>query len=303
MLPDTIQATLLGRLGNQLFTYAASRVMALESGNRLELTGEALERFHASNRLGCFQLPQEVSFTTNKHLNLRQRIGFYLYLYLCRHKDIWQVAGIEAKYQKLFHKFGLILNQEGYLKPLQLAKGNWYALGYFQSDRFFSKYENIIRKDLVFRTELFSSETVLLGTEIHRNPNSVCLHIRRGDYLNDPTFCVCTNDYYFRTLDKMQEFLPDAVYYVFSDNIEDVRNLFSNYKGISFHYIDPKFTDQESLFLGSNCRHFIMTNSTFSWWMQYLSDNDKKIVIAPNRWYNSSRPCDIYQDNWILVEV
>ena len=101
----------------------------------------------------------------------------------------------------------------------------------------------------------------------------------------------------------MQELVPDATYYVFSDNIDDVRNLFSKYDNLTFHYIDSKYTDQESLYLGSCCRNFIMTNSTFSWWMQYLSDNKNKVVLAPSRWYNTNNPCDIYQDNWRLVDT
>ena len=303
MSRPTIQTTLLGRLGNQLFTYSATRVMALESGCQLVLTGDALERFHAQNRLGCFHLPDDVLFKEDKSFNLRQKIGYFLYLCLCRHKNICQIADIESKYQKLFHRFGLILNQEGYLKPLPLSKGSWYALGYFQSDKYFAKHEELIRKELTFRTELFSLDVVSLGLEIHSNPKSVCLHIRRGDYLNDPTFFVCDNIYYFRALEQMQKLVPDATYYVFSDNIDDVRNLFSKYENLTFHYIDSKYTDQESLYLGSCCRNFIMTNSTFSWWMQYLSDNKNKVVLAPSRWYNTNNPCDIYQDNWMLVDT
>ena len=73
MSRPTIQTTLLGRLGNQLFTYSATRVMALESGCQLVLTGDALERFHAKNRLGCFHLPDDVLFKEDKSFNFVRR--------------------------------------------------------------------------------------------------------------------------------------------------------------------------------------------------------------------------------------
>lgn len=64
-----------------------------------------------------------------------------------------------------------------------------------------------------------------------------------------------------------------------------------------------EFTVVESLAVMSKCKHFIIGNTTFGWWAQYLSENDDKIVVAPSRWMNVDMPIDIYQDNWHLIEV
>ena len=59
----------------------------------------------------------------------------------------------------------------------------------------------------------------------------------------------------------------------------------------------------EKIRLMSKCKHFILSNSSFSWWAQYLSDSKEKIVVAPSRWYTSGEKTDIYQDSWNLLEI
>lgn len=302
-MKPTIQTTLLGRLGNQLFTYAATRIIALENNCNLELTEEWVRAHGFTCRLDCFNLPEDVvKIVPAKHFSVKQMIGYFIYMLMCRHKTIDQVHKLEKRHQKFFTHFGLILNQEGYIKPLSLNSQNWYALGYFQCDKYFSNHEELIRKELTFREEKLGADAIALGKEI-KSKNSVCMHIRMGDYMNDPVFGVCNLDYYLRALEEMKNINPDGEIYVFTDNVDLVKGALKDINGTGYHYIDSNFNDQESMFLGSCCRHFIMSNSTFSWWMQYLSDNKSKLVLAPNRWYNTNNPCDIYQDHWRLIEV
>lgn len=296
-----LQAPLLGRLGNQLFIYAAMRSLSLEMGVPFVLTEEHMSRFHTKNCMDCFILTRNASFSKIPNLSLRQQLGKLFYQLMIRKKDINKVADMERKCQRMFLLFNSFFCQEGYMRPIVGNIHNLYAFGYFQSPLYFVKHEEVIKRELQFKPEAILRVRDC-GMKI-RNQKSVCLHIRRGDYLNDPVFNVCDTDYYYRAIDKMRFLVPDAHYYVFSDNIEEVKGLFAKFSDLHFTYIEAKYTDQESLFLGSCCRHFIISNSTFSWWMQYLSDNKSKIVLAPNKWYNTNNPCDIYQDNWLLVEV
>jgi hypothetical protein len=97
------------------------------------------------------------------------------------------------------------------------------------------------------------------------------------------------------------ENIPNPVFYIFSDSIHQVKNEFHFPYPVHYFYSDR--TASEEILLMSTCKNFIISNSTFSWWAQYISTNPDKIVVAPNRWYNDSRNSQLYMDNWDVIEI
>ena len=57
----------------------------------------------------------------------------------------------------------------------------------------------------------------------------------------------------------------------------------------------------ETLRLMYNCKHFILSNSTFSWWGQFLSASKNKLVVSPSRWNNGGYQSQLIQKDWILI--
>ena len=49
--------------------------------------------------------------------------------------------------------------------------------------------------------------------------------------------------------------------------------------------------------LMSQCNHFIIANSTFSYWAAYLSNS--LVKIYPAKWINGIERPNIFPDNWI----
>lgn len=122
-------------------------------------------------------------------------------------------------------------------------------------------------------------------------PNRCAIHVRRGDYLKYPNhFSQMTDRYY----DTAIEMLGDVNVVVFSDDINWCRK---HWRGRDFHFVEGvtrpvevvdrkgEPQDQYDLFLMNSCDHHIISNSTFSWWGAYLSDNPHPIY--PDKWFES----------------
>ena len=53
----------------------------------------------------------------------------------------------------------------------------------------------------------------------------------------------------------------------------------------------------------TNCKHFIIPNSSFGWWAAWLANFSKKIVVAPKKWFSDSNinTKDLIPDDWIRI--
>jgi hypothetical protein len=98
----------------------------------------------------------------------------------------------------------------------------------------------------------------------------------------------------------MKKKIKKPVFYVFSDNIEEVKKEFSSVDA-NLEYISNVGDDIDELSVMIACNHFIISNSSFSWWAQYLSESKDKIVLAPAKWTASNENQDIYMDSWERV--
>lgn len=296
MSSRTLSVRFNNRLGNQMFEYAFTRALAV----RLKIDQCYLVGPDA-NRLDCFTLSDKVFFTTDAPrlssvTQIVSKVMGKLAFLLERRPQI--LFFLERYFQWLLNLCGLFFCLDGYVevKPKRLLFKNIYCSGYFQSEQYFASIRNLILNDFTFRDSIVDSVQDL--AQPITNCNSVCVHIRLGDYCSLPNRMVCDESYFSKAIDYVTKHVKDAHFFIFSDEPDRATELFS----FPVCTIVPaEYTDQQSMYLGSLCRHHIISNSSFSWWMQYLAYHQDQIVVAPKKWMNDDTQIAIYQSHWTLI--
>ncbi|WP_158303673.1 alpha-1,2-fucosyltransferase [Methanosphaerula palustris] len=190
-------------------------------------------------------------------------------------------------------------------KAILTVPDNVYLDGYWQTEKYFKDIEEILRREVTLKDEPDSINLEM--AERIQACHSVSLHVRRGDYVSNPTtqqfHGCCSIDYYNRAISLIEEKVDDPSFFIFSDDLPWAKeNLdipgektFVAHNGPEKEYCD--------LWLMSLCQHHIIANSSFSWWGAWLGQDAEKMVIAPRRWALSESfdTSDIIPDSWITI--
>ena len=64
-----------------------------------------------------------------------------------------------------------------------------------------------------------------------------------------------------------------------------LQNLHDSSPAYNFVRVPYEIPDWEQMLLMSLCQHFVIANSTFSWFGAYFSENTDKIVYYPHVWF------------------
>jgi hypothetical protein len=291
-----IISQIIGGLGNQMFQYAAGRALSLKNDTTLTLDISGFENYGLHQG---FELQRVFTQTCEiaSEADIRRVLG-------------WQSPLIIRRIisQKLFTSF---CNQRFIVEPhfqywheVSHVPIDCYLSGYWQSERYFFDVASQIRTDFTFKSPL-EGLNVDLSEQIHR-VNAVSLHVRRGDYANNPkttaTHGLCSIDYYLSAIRHVAERVKTPFFFIFSDDIHWVKNnLKINYpcQYVGHNYGAESYNDMR---LMSLCKHHIIANSSFSWWGAWLNSSAEKIVVSPKRWFAIEKDTfDLIPQNWVKM--
>ena len=284
---------IFGGLGNQMFQYAAAYARARHLNVRLLLHVAGSARLaHASFGLADFPLDANIWDQAGA------KAGAWLDRLAGRHKRKTK-HGTYWPGPRFQHD-SLTVSPDWH----SVAAGSYLA-GYFQSEDYFADHADSIRAQfsLAHLDGMIDEQSLALV----KQPGSVSVHIRRGDYLDDPKVLkihgILGKDHYQAAYELTQKLVPGAHFCIFSDDRDAADALTRNWPNRT---VMPAADRLHDLRLMSLCSHQIVANSSFSWWGAWLNASPNKTVIAPRRWYSREHMQSTYIDDicprgWILI--
>ena len=177
--------------------------------------------------------------------------------------------------------------------------------GFFQSERYFSHCKEKIKEQFKFKDTLISQvRNYYDEQEVFTKP-TIAISIRRGDYVNNKNYLQLPVTYFLSCLFAFTEEnlsrLEEYNIIIFSDDIDYCKLHFGGLPNI---YFSEGNSPIEDLCLMSQCDHFIISNSTFSWWGAWLGEKEHSIIFRPDGLFDGdlkqkNLEIDFYPSRWI----
>ncbi len=296
-----------GGLGNQLFQLAA--VLKVAPGETV-----TLEQSFGRPRVNSLGLPEVCSLTLPNRVELTARrevgviaqkiINFAIRLGAKERRtrlvvDMYQFFAnlyfsiFEGNMPRIW-----ISNGIGFDSTLGSRQRGKLLIGYFQTYQYATD-SNVTAELRGMKVPKEGVEYLKLS-EVAQKSRVLIVHIRLGDYKNENSFGIPSTAYYAEALRLHSEInLFDRIW-LFSDEVELARKIFSAVTDSGVTYIDDsKISDVETFQLMRAGKAFIIANSTFSWWAAFLAYSDNAFVASPQPWYRSGEtPSGLIPKHW-----
>ena len=283
-----------GGLGNQLQQYALyEKLKSLGKEVKVDTSWFHTNQGKTSKRDLELEYFPKVSFQT------------------CSAEEMQKILGNRGLLKKVSEKLKLTqkpIYVEHQMYDEQILQMNEKVLeGYWACEAYYADIIPLLQEKLEFPPSDNPKNKAM--AEEMKQSNSVSIHIRRGDYMTEENQAmfggICTEEYYKEAIAYIKENVPNARFFVFSDDSEYVREKYAGdeYTIVDINHGKDSFYD---IYLMSQCKHNICANSTFSFWGARLNQNPGKKVIRPLKqkncdWYVPEKMKQLWK-GWILID-
>jgi len=287
-----VELGVLGRLGNQLFQYAALKALGLENGYDVRIPNPATQVWHNQKcllsefNLECKYYDTDLPLYIKYLYNERDHMNY--------DPNFWTIAdGTNLK-------------------------------GFFQSTHYFEKHSEQIKKELTPKPWHLKKAEKKIAEIKAKYPGCdiVSLHLRRGDNTDGSNISVKLNQMYDSFESDYDEYLEKALlqfdrrttkFFVFSggsrsvgnDNTADMEWCKKEFSGAEFIFSETNDTMEDFCLIRACDHNIISPVSSFGWWAAYLNPSKEKIVVAPKHYHPDMpeykhRP-GFYPKDWRLL--
>ncbi|MDQ6472092.1 alpha-1,2-fucosyltransferase [Flavobacterium sp. LHD-80] len=179
----------------------------------------------------------------------------------------------------------------------ELIDGNYDLFGWLQSEKYFveSKIKEAFQFNSQFENDLIEKYKFLFSKK------TILVSVRRGDFVNNPNYFQLSYHFYLTALIYHFENLEEYNIVFTSDNISYCKKHFSFLPNVFFlENLNPL----EQLCLGSKLDNYVISNSTFSWWLAWLGEKKETKIIRPvqifdNEYSKKYDESDYFPNRWI----
>jgi hypothetical protein len=290
-------------LGNQLFMYAHAYALSKKLGRELYIDNESAflkKKSVGSYRLDRFNISSKVIQKKYKFLSIFQ---YFKKKYISKldyfKKNKFFYTEKKDVYKKTFYYNDQDLNRNtNYLI---------YVRGHFESEKYFLNYRKSILKEFSFKNVKQYQDNPYYKYIL--NNNVIAITIRQNRF-NERNYSQKNNLYLKNKSDiflkKQITYIQKAINY-FKTKVKNPKfliwsNDFSNldkYFNKNFSFVNNSNSNKDltDLYLLTQCKYFIISPSTFSWWGAWLSKRKNKICVRPNN-LNVSNNKDFWPKDW-----
>lgn len=217
-----------------------------------------------------------------------------------------------------------LTNIENYKEPyfhykqIPIFDNDTQLEGYFQSPKYFEHNINKIRRIIGIDEHI---NNVLIKYPEYTVNKTISIHYRMGDYINLHTLHPVKNTTYYieafkKLISKGVDIYDYDILYFCEEHDNDrvnnynleINNTLKQFTGKDLRYkkVSDTIQDWEQLLIMTSSKHYIIGNSTFSWFGAYLSSSNEPIICYPETWlgpgYNGTITDDLFPDSWIKID-
>jgi hypothetical protein len=291
MSEPCVIARLAGGLGNQLFMYAFNKAMAERNGVPLKLDvvgGFINDRTYKRSHLLDLILPPVGPAT-------RWESRLFPLGHTLRKLDRKLNARLPLALRYYVQERNMRFDPE--IRDLKIVRPTVFN-GYWQAPQYFDDLKPGMAELIRFPEYL----TAPLADEldaIRSAEHPVCLAIRRYEEVPKPKHHILQLDYFQRAMAYIEDRVKNPHYFVFAQNMEWARANIKSCHPVTFaREKDLHAGVIQDLYLMTQCKHYILSNSSLHWWAAWLGHSTDCLVVAPTMgWPNT----DMQLDNWLQL--
>lgn len=179
----------------------------------------------------------------------------------------------------------------------EIPRGDYSLNGWLQSEKYFQRIniKSVFNFKTDFETSLINQNRKLFSK------STLLISIRRGDFVDNKDYFQLSYKYYFKAL--LHHF-PDYEKYNIIFTSDDINYCKYHFSFLKNAYFLDGLNAIQQLCLASKFDHFIISNSTFSWWLAKLGEKSNSMVICPIKNFDGSfskkyDDSDYYPERWI----